>query len=122
MADAHYAIHMTRMAERDIAETTAYLIRQSELQAAKDFINAVERVVESLETYPFRNHVPYELQDFPDSAIRESLAVSHRIIYRIRGDTIFVLFVAHCKRNIEEELLKRALRFDPLHVAPNEAG
>lgn len=109
MADAPYSVHITQMADRDIAATTMYLVGRFEFQAAKDFIAAIERAVESLRNYPFRAHVPHELQEYPDSSIREMPVYGHRLIYRVTGRDVFVLFVPHGKRSIEDELVRRAL-------------
>ena len=105
---------MTKMADRDVAETTRYLLGRREIQAAKDFLGELEKTVKSLETYPFRAHVPHELKDFPDKSVREALVFSYRLIYRVLDREIFVLFVAHGKRSIEHELIRRAMRFGPL--------
>lgn len=114
MDSSSCSVQMTKMADRDIAETTKYLIERYEFQAAKDFIDEVERAVDSLEKYPFRTHIPHELKDYPDKSIREMAVLSHRLIYRVLNQDVFVLFVPHGKRSIEDELVKRALRFGPL--------
>jgi plasmid stabilization system protein ParE len=108
------------MADRDISETTRYLIGRFEFQAAKDFIDAIERAVDSLEKYPFRNHTAYELKEYPDNSIREMPVFSHRLIYRVQDRDVFVLFVPHGKRSIEDELIKRALRFGPMDFDQGE--
>ncbi len=105
---------MTRMADRDVAEATRYLLGQWEIQAARDFSDELEKVVTSLEKYPFRAHIPNELKDFPDKSVMEVLFFSYRLIYRVIDREIFVLFVAHGKRSIENELIRRAMRFGPL--------
>lgn len=120
MVSAAYFVHVTQTADRDIAETTGYLLGRFEFQAAKDFIDAIERAVESLEKYPFRDHIPHELQEYPDNAIREMPVFSHRLIYRVVGKDVFVLFVPHGKRSIEDELIKRALRFGPMDFERGE--
>ena len=120
MGKTPYAVHVTRMADRDIAETTNYLLSRFEFQAAKDFIDAIERAVESLEKYPFRTHTPHELQEYPDTSIREMPVFGHRLIYRVLDRDVFVLFVPHGKRSIEDELIKRALRFGPLEFEQGE--
>lgn len=120
--DAPYSVHMTKIAERDMAETARYLIGRSEFHAAKDFIDEIERAVGSLEKYPFRAPVPHELQEYPDTSIREMPVFGHRLIYRILDRDVFVLFVAHGKRSIEDELIKRALRFGPMDFDHNEGN
>ena len=120
MSKSPYSVHVTRMADRDIANTTNYLLSRFEFQAAKDFIDAIERAVESLEKYPFRTPVPHELQEYPDTSIREMPVFGHRLIYRVLDQNVFVLFVPHGKRSIEDELVKRALRFGPLESEQGE--
>ena len=122
MVSALYSVHVTKMADRDIAETTKYLIGRSEFQAAKDFIDAIESAVESLEKYPFRTHVPHELKEYPDNSIREMPVFGHRLIYRVLDRDVFVLFVPHAKRSIEDELIRRALRFGPMDFDQGEPG
>ena len=120
MGNTPYAVHVTRMADRDIAETTNYLLSRLEFQAAKDFIDAIERAVESLEQYPFRMHTPHELQEYPDTSIREMPVFSHRLIYRVLDRDVFVLFVPHGKRSIEDELIASA-RWSPNKANPGSA-
>ncbi|CAK7063158.1 MAG: hypothetical protein DELT_01516 [Desulfovibrio sp.] len=120
MGKSPYSVQVTRMADRDIADTTNYLLSRFEFQAAKDFIAAIERAVESLEKYPFRAPVPHELQEYPDTAIREMPVFGHRLIYRVLERDVFILFVPHGKRSIEDELIKRALRFGPLESGQNQ--
>lgn len=120
MVKTSYSVHVTRMADRDIADTIKYLIGRCEFQAAKDFIDEIERAVDSLENYPSRYPVPYELKDYPDNSIREMPVFSHRLIYRVLNLDVFVLFVPHGKRSIEDELVKRALRFDYLKLDQGE--
>lgn len=117
MTSPAYAVHMTAMAERDLAESTEYLIGRLEFQAAKDFIAEIERAIELLEKYPFRTHIPHELREYPDSSIREMPVFSHRLIYRVLDLDVFVLFVPHGKRSVEDELVRRALRFGPMDSA-----
>ena len=114
MGNDSYSVHMTRMADRDLRETIKYLVGKSEFQAAKDFLDAIESAVTSLEKYPFRNSVPDELKEYPDTSVRETLVFSHRVIYRVMDQDVFVLFIPHGRRSIEDELVKRALRFGSL--------
>jgi toxin ParE1/3/4 len=111
---------MTKMAEDDIAETTGYLLGQFEIQAAEDFINEIEASVKSLARYPFRAHTPKELKDFPEKSVRELPVFSHRLIFRVLDKEVFVLFVAHGKREIENELIQRAMRFGSLDFGQGE--
>jgi Plasmid stabilization system protein len=115
-----FAVHMTKMADRDLKETIKYFAGKYEFQAAKDFLDAVESAVSSLEKYPFRNPVPDELKEYPDNSVRETLVFSHRLIYRVVERDVFVLFVPHGKRSIEDELVKRALRLGSLEDGRRE--
>lgn len=108
------------MADRDVAEAIRYLLGRWEIQAAKDFADELEKTVTSLEAYPFRAHIPDELKDFPDKSVREIPVFSYRLIYRILDCEVFVLFVAHGKRSIENELIRRAMRFGPLDFDAEE--
>ena len=99
-----------------MAETTSYLLGKLEFQAARDFIDAIEATVGSLEELPLRGHTPRELKDFPDKSIREVPVFNHRMIFRVMARDVFVLFVAHSKREIEQELITRAMRFGPLGI------
>ena len=108
---ASYSVHMTKMAERDVAEAVGYLLGQGENQAAKELADELDKVIVSLETYPFRAHVPFELKDFPDKSVREISVFGFRPIFRVLDREVFVLFVAHSKRSIEDELIQRAMRF-----------
>jgi toxin ParE1/3/4 len=104
-------VHVTRLAEEDIAAVLDYLLAQDAAPAASELLRRFENAFASLKKYPARGHVPPELLEYPDKRIRELHVGVYRLIYRYFEQDVYVLFVADGRRNIQDSLLERALRF-----------
>jgi toxin ParE1/3/4 len=104
-------VHVTRHAEEDIAAILDYLLAQDAMPAAVELWQRFEDAFASLKLYPARGHMPPELQEYPDKRIRELHVGVYRLIYRYFDRDVYILFVADGRRNIQDSLLERVLRF-----------
>jgi toxin ParE1/3/4 len=106
-----FKAHVTRHAEEDIAAVLDYLLAQDAVPAAVDLWQRFEDAFASLKQYPARGHVPPELLEYPDKRIRELHVGVYRLIYRYFDQDVYILFVADGRRNIQDALVDRVLRF-----------
>jgi len=106
-----FNVHVTRRAEEDIAAVLDYLLAQDAAEAAADLWQGFEDAFASLKCYPARGHVPPELLEYPDKRIRELHVGVYRLMYRYFEQDVYILFVADGRRNIQDALLERVLRF-----------
>ena len=81
---------------QDIEETAVFIARDSE-HYAKTFIRRVRDAARSLRTMPRRGRVVPELGD---PSIREIMVGSHRLIYQVQPETVFILGVVHGSRDL----------------------
>ena len=107
---ATYQVSITQGAEADIASIIDFLLAQGDEGFAEQLLLEFSDAFKSLEQLPSRGHYPPELAELPDKAIRELHVSVYRLIYRIVGGDVFILFVADGRRNIQQALINRALR------------
>ena len=89
---------------RDIDSSADYIAKDSEYYAAS-FINAVLRAGKSLKTSAKRGRIVPEIND-PD--IREIFVKNHRLIYKIKEQSITILALVHGRRDLVTLWKKRS--------------
>ena len=106
-----FTVHIASAAEGDMEAALDYLLAQDARGAALDLWQAFEKAFASLEMFPLRGHVPPELHFYPDKRIREVHVYAYRLSYRVVEEDVYILFVADGRRDIQQALIERALRF-----------
>lgn len=91
-----YRILYTATARADLASQIAYIAEHS-LQAAVRWYDGCLDAIESLRSMAERRPVAPEAEAF-DREIRQLLYHSHRILFEIIGDTVYVLHIRHGAR------------------------
>lgn len=105
-----YKVRLTAGAERDLDSIRAYIASQRDEDAADKWLDDLEDVVESLETFPERGPVPPELQGLGIDAFRQLLTLKpYRIIYRAAPGRVNVMIIAHGRRDFQSLLEERLL-------------
>jgi toxin ParE1/3/4 len=89
-----YSVDWSPRAIADVGTIAEYIARDSAVYASA-VVSRILDTTRSLETFPFSGKITPE---FNDETIREKLAYSYRIIYRIEDDTITIITVIHGKR------------------------
>ncbi len=107
------AIRWTEEAARDLNEI-AVLIAQDAPTAASDFVDRVDRAVEQLETQPRSGRVVPELERHNVTRYREVVLSPWRLFYIADPRSVTILAIIDGRRNIEDILLRRVTRPDPL--------
>ncbi|OEU64254.1 MAG: plasmid stabilization protein [Desulfobacterales bacterium S5133MH16] len=103
-----YNIIWADIAEKDLKNIIEYIADDSPLNAQKVFKKIKEKA-SSLYSFPDRGRLVPELKEQGILQYHELIHSPWRIIYRISGNTVYVLSVLDARRNIEDILLKRLL-------------
>ena len=73
-------------------------------------LDRIEAAFEGLSGHPHRGRQPGELLDIGIREYREVFFKPYRIIYRVSGETVYVLVVADGRRDMRSLLERRLLR------------
>jgi len=98
-----YRVKITRHAEQDIQEIYSY-IRNDNPKAASNFVGELEQQISSLEKFPSRCSVIPEAEEL-GTAYRHLIYGQYRTIFRISGNTIYILRVIHGARLLNLTIL-----------------
>jgi len=86
----------TEAALEDLSATAEYIARDS-ARYAGGFVREAFEASDTLTEFANRGHV---VPEFEDEAIREIFLRSHRLIYQVTTDEIFVLGLVHGARDL----------------------
>lgn len=92
----NYAVNVTPSAKRDLAEVCTWIGRDSPFQAAR-WYDGITRAILSLGESPRRCPRAVESEDLPVE-VRSLRFKSHRILFTIGADAVYVLRVRHAAR------------------------
>lgn len=91
-----YSVQITPAAERDVEEIWTYIADDSP-ENATAFILRLEEQIEALEQYPERCPLIPE-NELLGTGYRHLIYGSYRTIFRITGDTVFIVRIIHGSR------------------------
>jgi plasmid stabilization system protein ParE len=100
-----YRIDLAATAKADIRGQAQWLRENQSPAAADKWLDGPYKAIDTLQTRPLRCPVAAESDQFPEE-IRELLygkrgkrKHKHRIIFTVREDTVYVLYVRHTARD-----------------------
>lgn len=99
----------SKAAYRDLAAIIEYIALDSPANAKKVLYKIKDKALQ-LDHEALRGRVVPELEAHGVVQYRELIIDSWRLMYRVSSDTVFVLSVFDCRRNVEDVLLNRLLR------------
>jgi addiction module RelE/StbE family toxin len=105
-----YRVEWTEVARRDLEEIVDHVSKDRPVAALR-LLDLIEEKASSLSSLPLRGRLPPELGRFEVRHYRELVIPPYRLIYRLLGDSVFILGVFDGRRNLEDLLLKRLLSF-----------
>ena len=105
-----FHVQLTNDATRDLEEICDYIDRYDSPARADYVLEQIQEAFQSLSEYPKRGNYPRELLDIGIRDYREILFKPYRIIYRLIGDTVYVLLIADGRRDMQWLLQRRLLR------------
>ncbi|QKR98308.1 type II toxin-antitoxin system RelE/ParE family toxin [Sphingomonas sp. CL5.1] len=109
MADRRFEVELTEGAERDLETIHAWLAEHRSPDDAEALLDSFLDKVQTLERFPLRGAVPRELDALGIREFRQILLTPYRLIYRVAGETVFILVIADGRRDMQALLEHRLL-------------
>jgi plasmid stabilization system protein ParE len=106
-------IVILQSAETDLKELRAYLIGRFSFQTWQSTYASLKTAIRHLETLPYAGSIPEEIERLNLGQYRRILSGMNRIIYEVRGQTIYIHIIADNRKSLPTLLMKRLLRNSP---------
>ena len=104
-----FRVLLTDDAVRDPEEIRDRIDARGSPARADDVLDRIEAAFEGLSGHPHRGRRPGELLDIGIREYREVFFKPYRIIYRVIGETVYVLVIADGRRDMRSLLERRLL-------------
>jgi toxin ParE1/3/4 len=103
-------VFLTADAACDLEELYQYIDRHDAPGKAEHVLTGIEEICNSLSGLPERGAYPKELLALGIHDYREVFFKPYRVIYRVTGDTVYVLLIVDGRRDMQTLLLRRLLK------------
>lgn len=110
MADKPFFVELTQGAESDLEGIHSYVAEHRSPTDADHLLDQFLETTAQLERFPYRGHIPRELEDLGIQDFRQVVLGPYRVIYRIIGQRVFVSIIADGRRDMRTLLERRLLR------------
>ena len=104
-----FAVSLTADAVRDLEELYQYIVQHDAPGKAEHVLTSIEKTFSSLSESPERGAYPKELLALGIRDYREVFFKPYRVIYRVMGDTVYVLLIVDGRRDMQTLLQRRLL-------------
>jgi toxin ParE1/3/4 len=105
-----YKIIFSRFSEEDLIEIIEYY-NSVNAEFSKNLFYAIEEQVNKLKDYPELGRIVPELEKQDIVDYRELIEGNYRIIHEIQEHSIIIHAIVDSRRNLEELLIKKLMRF-----------
>ncbi len=107
---AKYDVQITEGALGDLDGIRLFIAAQRGEDSAEAWMSGFEEVINSLERFPERGAVPPPLINLGIDTYRQLPRPPYTIVYEVIGRQVFVILIAHTKREFRSLLQERLLR------------
>lgn len=104
-----FNVLLTADAVRDLEELHQYIIQHDTSGKAQQVLTKIEKTINNLSEHPKRGVYPQELSALGIREYREVFFKPYRFIYRVSGDTVYVMLIADGRRDMQSLLQRRLL-------------
>ena len=104
-----FVVFLTAAAARDLEELYRYIAQHDAPGKAEHVLTSIEKICSSLSESPERGAYPKELLALGIRDYREVFFKPYRVIYRVMGDTVYVLLIVDGRRDMQTLLQRRLL-------------
>ena len=104
-----FEVFLTADAACDLEELYQYIVRHDAPGKAEHVLMSIEKTFSSLSESPERGAYPKELLALGIRDYREVFFKPYRVIYRVMGDTVYVLLIVDGLRDMQTLLQRRLL-------------
>jgi plasmid stabilization system protein ParE len=105
-----YHIEWTSPAIDDLDEIVNHIAQDSRAHALR-IAERLEKRVRTLDESPHRGRIVPELACFGYTQYRELIERPWRIIYKIAGETVYILVLIDGRRNVQDLILAKVMRW-----------
>ena len=105
-----YQVFLTDDAVLDLEDLYDYIELHDSQGKADHVLEQIEKVFKGLSENPGRGSYPKELLSIGLRDYREVFFKPYRIVYRIMGKSVYVLFIADGRRDMQTLLQRRLLQ------------
>ena len=105
-----YEVRITEGALGDLDAIRSFIAVQRGEESACEWIAGFDDIINSLEQFPDRGSVPPLLLDLGIDSFRQLPMLPFRIMYEVSGTNVFIVLIAHMKRDFQSLLQERVLR------------
>src|SRR5688572_25074380 len=106
-------IVILQSAETDLKELRAYLIERFSFQTWQNTYASLKATILHLATQSYAGSIPEEIERLNLGQYRQTLSRMNRIIYEVRGQTMYVHIIVDSRKSLPALLMKRLLRGNP---------
>lgn len=99
-----------RQAEQDLRELRGYLLKGFGRDVWLSSYADIKAAIANLADFPHSGAVPEALEQLQLGQYRQIISGSNRIIYEVRGQTVYVHLVVDCRRDMKSVLMRRLFR------------
>ena len=110
MTKTAYQVFWTQTAQQDLKRIIEYISADSEIKAKRVYL-AIKQKADNPRQVPLQVRIVPELSFYNVSTYRELISPPWRIIYKTEGKKAWVLAVIDGRRNAEDLLLDRFIRY-----------
>lgn len=105
-----YQVLLIQEAEDDLFDIYRYILMNDTEERAEYVFDQIEKICNSLDSFPERGHVPTELESIGVKGYYELHFKPYRIIYEIEAKKVFIHCILDGRRDIQELLERRIIR------------
>ena len=102
-----FTVRFTKEARPDLREIHAYISENDSRENADRVAQGIVRAALDLRDFPHRGSYPPELLRKGSRSYRQIFFKPYRILYRVRGKTVFIGVIADGRRNLQSLLMRR---------------
>jgi toxin ParE1/3/4 len=104
-----FEVLLTEDAGSDLEELYDYIAEHDSPAKADYVLDRIERVMETLATFPERGSFPKELLALGIREYRQTFFKPYRVIYRVVGERVYVYLIVDGRRDMQALLQRRLL-------------
>ena len=104
-----FDVELTQGAETDLETIYENVAANRDFEEAEALLDAMLEKVKTLESFPSRGAIPRELDGLGIREFRQLLLTPYRLIYRVVGDTVYIVLIADGRRDMQSLLETRLL-------------
>ena len=97
-------------AEQDLQELRAYSVKNFSLATWQVTYSDLKKAIRRLAQFPLTGGIPEALEALQLVQYRQVLSGKNRLIYEVRGDTVFVHLIVDVRRDMASVLMRRLVR------------